>query len=403
MKALDTGRFSAQALRRYPLRTGMMLLAIAIGVAAVVVLTGIGEAGRRYVTAEFAALGTNTLVVLPGKVDTAGAGLAGMLVGETARDLTLGDAAAIARSPRIGRIAPIVIGSGTVSFEAREREVAVLGANDALFDIQHWSLQSGRFLPPSDLDIAAPVCVVGHTVAAEVIGSLRPVGRWLRIGDYRCRVLGVLAQAGLTGAFETDETVILPVASAQQIFNTNGVFRIIVETRSRGEMDRARDDIIAIVKERHQGVEDITVITQDAVLSTFDSIFNVITIALGGIAAISLLVAGVLIMNIMLVAVSQRTSEVGLLKAIGATHRQIVAIFLTEAAYLAGLGALVGLGAGYLASFAMGAAYPILEFWAPPWAAAAAVGIAFACGLVFGLMPARRAARLDPVLALMKK
>ena len=402
MRAFDTTMFAAQALRRYPLRTGMMLLAIAIGVAAVVTLTGVGEAARRYVTAEFAALGTNMLVVLPGKTDTAGAGLAGMLVGETARDLTLGDAEAIARNPRITRIAPIVIGSGTVSLGARQRDVTVLGANDALYDIQHWSMQSGRFLPPADLDVASPVCVVGNTIAEEIVGGTQRIGQWLRIGDYRCRVLGVLASAGLTGAFDTDETVILPVASAQQIFNTTGVFRILAETRSRRDMQQAREEIIATIRERHQGFEDITVITQDAVLSTFDSIFNMITIALAGIAAISLLVAGVLIMNIMLVAVSQRTSEVGLLKAIGATRRQIVAIFLTEAACLAALGALLGLSVGYAAAYAMGAAYPFLDFVAPPWAAAAAVGIALSCGIVFGLMPARRAARLDPVVALMR-
>lgn len=403
MRAIDTTVFAANALRRYPLRTIMMLLAIAIGVAAVVTLTGVGEAARRYVTAEFSALGTNMLIVLPGKTDTAGAGLAGMLVGETARDLTLDDAQAIARIPGIERIAPIVVGAGTVSAGARQRDITVLGANEALLDIQRWSLQSGRFLPAADLDVASPVCVVGNTIATEVIGSTRTVGRWLRIGDYRCRVLGVLEQAGLTGAFDTDETVILPVASAQQLFNTNGVFRIIAETRSRSAMEQSRRDIIAIIKERHQGVEDITVISQDAVLSTFDSIFNVITIALAGIAAISLLVAGVLIMNIMLVAVSQRTSEVGLLKAIGATQSQIAWVFLTEAACLAALGALAGLSVGYAASHAMRAAFPFLDFTAPLWASAAAVAIALACGIVFGIMPARRAARLDPVLALMRK
>lgn len=402
MRAIDTTAFAGNALRRYPLRTGMMLLAIAIGVAAVVVLTGVGEAARRYVTAQFAALGTNMLIVLPGKTDTAGAGLAGMLVGETARDLTLEDAQAIARIPRIDRIAPIVVGAGTVSSGPRQRDITVLGANDALFDIQRWTMASGRFLPSTDLDLASPVCVVGNRIAREVLGT-RSVGSWLRIGDYRCRVLGVLAQAGLTGAFDTDETVIMPVASAQQLFDANGVFRIIAEARARADMEQARSDIIAVIKARHQGVEDVTVISQDAVLATFDSIFGVITIALGGIAAISLLVAGILIMNIMLVAVSQRTSEVGLLKAIGGTRSQITWIFLTEAACLAALGALGGLAFGYAAAFVMHAFYPILDFTAPLWASLAAVAIAMTCGIVFGLLPARRAARLDPVLALMRQ
>jgi putative ABC transport system permease protein len=400
VRAIDTMLFAGNALRRYPLRTGMMLLAIAIGVAAVVVLTGIGEAARRYVTAEFSALGTNMLVVLPGKTDTAGAGLAGMLVGETARDLTLDDALAIARIPTIGRITPIVVGAGTISAGSRQRDITVIGASDALLDIQHWTLESGRFLPPVDLDVASPVCVIGNVIAREILAR---VGGWLRIGDYRCRVLGVLSQAGMTGAFDTDETVIMPVASAQQLFDTNGVFRIITEARSRADMDRARRDIIAVVKARHQGVEDITVISQDAVLATFDSIFGVITIALAGIAAISLLVAGILIMNIMLVAVTQRTNEVGLLKAIGGTRRQITWIFLAEAAGLAVLGAFVGLTFGYVAAFVMHLLYPILDFTAPFWAAVAATAIALTCGIAFGLMPARRAARLDPVLALTRK
>jgi putative ABC transport system permease protein len=403
MRILDTAGYATLALRRAPLRTGMMLLAIAIGVSAVVALTAVGEAARRYVSSEFAALGSNTLIVLPGKTDTSGTGLTGMLIGETARDLTLDDAEAILRSPAIVRIAPIVVGSGTATWRSRLRDVTVLGTNSAMRDIQHWELQSGRFLPELDLNIASPVCIIGSLIAEEVVATPQPIGEWLRIGDTRCRILGVLAQGGMTGAFNVDETVILPIALAQQIFNAHGVFRIIAETRERAAMDSARREIIRIVKERHQGIEDITVITQDAVLSTFDEIFNVITMALGAIAAISLLVAGVLIMNVMLVAVSQRTSEIGLLKAIGATHSQIVWMFLTEAAWLAALGGLIGLGVGYTAAFALRTAYPALDFEAPIWASAAAMLIALTCGIVFGLVPARRAARLDPVLALQKR
>jgi len=326
-----------------------------------------------------------------------------MLIGETARDLTLDDAEAILRSPAVVRIAPIVVGAGTATWGPRLRDVTVLGTNSAMQRVQHWELQSGRFLPELDLDVASPVCVIGDLIAREVVATARPVGEWLRIGDTRCRVLGVLAQGGMTGAFNVDETVILPIALAQQIFNAHGVFRIIVETRERAAMDAARREIIRIVTERHQGIEDITVITQDAVLSTFDSIFNVITMALAAIAAISLLVAGVLIMNVMLVAVSQRTSEIGLLKAIGATQAQIVWLFLTEAAWLAALGGVIGLTVGYAAAFGLRTLYPALDFHAPAWASAAAMIIALACGVVFGLAPARRAARLDPVLALQKR
>jgi putative ABC transport system permease protein len=402
MRSLDTVGFAFQALRRYPMRSSMMLLAIAIGVAAVVTLTGVGEAARRYVAGEFEALGTNTLIVLPGKADTSGAGLAGLLIGETARDLTLDDAMAIQRDARILRIAPLVVGGGLVSWRARSREISVFGANAALKDIQRWEMTAGRFLPELDIDTTSSVCVAGKVIADEIVATGSVVGQWLRIGDTRCRVVGVMAQSGVSGAFNVDESVFIPVANALQLFDSPGLFRIIVETRNRDDIESVRRSIINTIRERHQGVEDITVIRQDAVLDTFDSIFGVVTMALAGIAAISLLVAGVLIMNVMLVAVSQRTNEIGLLKAIGATQSQIVAIFLVESAWLATLGAACGIVIGYSLAWVMSQIYSFLNFMAPLWASAAAVGIAITCGIVFGLMPARRAARLDPVLALAK-
>ncbi|MDX1562294.1 MAG: ABC transporter permease [Gammaproteobacteria bacterium] len=402
MIASDVARFSFQALRRYPLRTSMLLLAIAIGVASVITLTSVGEGARRYISGEFDDLGTNLLIVLPGRSDTAGAGLQGMLIGETGRDLTLGDVQAISRSPYVTSVAPLVIGSGAASFRARERDTTVIGANAAFADIQGYTLAKGSFLPETDLDVLSPVCVLGTVVANELFATTEPLGQWLRIGDTRCRVIGVLEQAGMTGPFDTDEMIVVPVANAQQLFNTPSVFRIFVETTDRNQMERARRDIIEIVKRRHQGVEDITVISQDAILSTFDDIFGVITAALAGIAGISLVVAGVLIMNVMLVAVSQRTAEIGLLKALGANRRQVLLLFLAEASFLSLLGGLIGYGVGEAASFALRTAYPIIDFQAPVWAAAAGLGVAVASGLVFGILPARRAARLDPVEALSK-
>jgi putative ABC transport system permease protein len=403
MKAVDVTRMSLQALRRYPLRTAMLLLAIAIGVAAVVLLTAVGEGARRYVTGQFSSLGTELLIVLPGRAETAGGGIQGLLVGETARELTLEDTMAIARSQRIRRVTPLVLGAGTVSYGARERDITVLGTGASMLDIQHWVMGTGRFLPEGELDTAEPVCVLGSTVASELFAGGAAVGAWLKVGDTRCRVLGVLAEQGLAGGFDVDETVIMPVASAQQIFNTSAVFRILVEATDRDSVAAARREIIATVKLRHAGEEDITVVTQDALVATFDTIFNMITAGLAGIAAISLVVAGVLIMNVMLVAVSQRTAEIGLLKAIGARNRQIVALFLTEAACLSLLGAAVGIALGAGGIWLMRLLFPVLDFAAPPWASLSAVGVAIASGLVFGILPARRAAALDPVNALMKR
>ena len=400
MKATDTARLAFQSIQRYPLRTSMLLMAVAIGVTAVVMLTAVGEGARRYVTGEFSSLGTNLLVIYPGKSETTGAGVGAMMIGETPRDLTLDDAMALERSANVALVAPAIIGSGNASWQERQREINVLGTNAAMLDVQRWSVQAGRFLPDSDMDIATPVCVLGNTVRDELFGSTDPLGNWLRIGDTRCRVIGILAQAGVTGPFDTDELVILPVASAQQIFNSPGLTRVLVESVSRDTLEAARRDIISIVRARHQGEEDITVVSRDAVLATFNSIFDAISFALAGIAAISLVVAGVLIMNVMLVAVSQRTREIGLLKALGAKQRQIIALFLTEAVFLSILGALAGLGIGLIGARLMNVAVPIVELSAPPWAMAAAVAIAMASGLLFGILPARRAARLDPVQAL---
>jgi putative ABC transport system permease protein len=404
MKASDTTRFALQSLRRYPLRTAMLLLAIAIGVAAVVTLTAVGEGARRYVSGQFSSLGTNLLIVLPGKSETAGAGLQGMLIGETAREITLGDVMALERSPRIMAVAPVVVGAGSASWRARERDITVLGTTAAMAEIQDWTLSAGQFLPASDLDVASPVCVLGSVVASELFGRERsPVGEWVRIGDVRCRVLGTLAAAGLSGGFTVDETVLMPVASVQQLFNTSSVFRILIDVASRDSIEAAKRDVIEIIKARHAGEEDVTVVTQDAIVSTFDSIFGMITLGLAGIAAISLVVAGVLIMNVMLVAVTQRTGEIGLLKALGARKRQIIALFLTEAGYLSLFGAAIGLALGLGGIALLRIAFPVLDFAAPAWASAAAVAVAIASGLLFGILPARRAARLDPVNALARR
>jgi putative ABC transport system permease protein len=391
---------AAQGLRRYPLRTAMLLTAIAIGVAAVVMLTAVGEGARRYVIGQFTALGTQLLIVLPGRAETSGgSGGPGMLIGETARDLTLGDAAALLRSPRVARVAPLVVGSGTASWRSREREITVLGATADMLPIQDWHMASGKFLPAADLDVASPVCVLGATVRDELF-TQQPLGEWLRLGDTRCRVIGVLAALGVGKGFNADDMVIMPVASAQQLFNSPGVFRILVEVTAREAVPRAKDEVQQIIKVRHQGEEDVTVISQDAVVATFNSILTMVTAALGGIAGISLIVAGVLTMNVMLVAVTQRTSEIGLMKALGARRSQIMRLFLTEAAFLSLAGAVIGLLVGGVGAQSLHWFFPVLEFVPPTWAVGLAVVVALASGLLFGILPARRAAGLDPVVAL---
>jgi putative ABC transport system permease protein len=401
MRTGDLLSFATQSLLRARMRSSMMLLAMAIGVAAVVMLTALGEGARRYVTSEFSALGSNLIVVFPGRTETGGLNPA-MMGGDTPRDLTIADAASLLKLPTVAAVAPATIGQATVSVGRRERDTTLMGSTRSLFQVRRWGVRQGDMLPDIGWDQTASVCVIGVKIAHELFPASAAVGQSLRIGDRRFRVVGVLGSEGRSMGFDVQELILVPVATAQAIYNRTSLFRVLIQARSPEDMQRTRTDVVEAIKRRHQGVEDVTVVTQDALLSTFNSIFVVLTAALGAIAAISLLVAGVLVMNVMLVAVSQRTAEIGLMKALGARPRQITLLFLTEAVLLALLGSVIGLGFGELVT---GIARQFLPFdaVAPLWAVVLGVLIAITCGLVFGIMPARRAARLDPVLALAGK
>lgn len=401
MNALDASRYAFQSIERSPSRTALTLLAMAIGVTAVILLTGLGEAARRYVTNEFASLGTNLVIVLPGKSETSG-GTMGASFGGTTRDLTIEDARAITRHPYVARVAPLVIGAAGVQFAGLEREAVVYGTTSEMQPIRHWSMSQGSFLPSGDWSRATSVCVIGQLIETELFGGASALGHWLRIGDSRFRVVGVLGTVGRSMGMDVESTVMIPVASSMSLFNTESLFRILIESESAETMEAVKQYTRQTITQRHHGEEDVTVITQDAVLQTFDQIFNALTMTIGGIGAISLAVAGILIMNVMLVSVSQRTGEVGLLKAVGATPRQIVLIFLLEAALLSMLGAILGLAIGLGGAWLITYNFPALNMWPPLWAIFGGIFTALLTGIVFGILPARRAAGLDPVAALAK-
>ncbi|MFH1137243.1 MAG: ABC transporter permease [Pseudomonadota bacterium] len=398
MKIKDAALFCVGALTGYPLRSGLMLLAMSIGVTSVILLSTLGEGARLYVADQFMSLGTHLLIVIPGRSETVG-GPPPML-GLTPRDLSLDDSTALKRGSGIHLVAPMIIGSAPVSHGGLQREVNILGATAELYEVRDLGLAQGRFIPSGDITRAEAVCVLGHVVKKELFGSKSPLGQYIRIGDRRFMVIGVLAKKGQSLGMDIGETAIIPVASAQALFNRTSLFRILVQARSREAIPRAKKQIIEIISQRHDDEEDVTVITQDALLSTFDRILKTLTYAVTGIAAISLAVAGILIMNVMLIAVSQRTSEIGLLKAVGASTGQILFLFLLEASLLSLLGAVAGLALSAAGVQAMEYLVPALPAVVPGWAMAAAVGIALLTGVVFGLLPARRAARLDPVSAL---
>lgn len=401
MKAEDLIRFCFRSLSGYPLRTGLMLLAMAIGVAAVVMLTSLGEGARRYVTQQFSNLGTHLLIVIPGRSETVGG--PPPLLGETPRDLTLTDALALQRSSAVLRVAPIMVGAAPVTQGSLSREAVVLGSTAELLPVRNLTMAQGKFLPEGDIGRGEALCVLGNKLKVELFGNDSPLGRFVRIGERRFRVVGVLAKKGQSLGVDISDVAIIPVASASALFNRSSLFRILVQARGREAIPRAKQAVLDIIKERHDGEDDVTVITQDALLSTFDRIFKALTLAVGGIAAISLAVAGILIMNVMLIAVSQRTAEIGLLKALGATGKQIQRLFVSEAAMLSLVGAVVGLLLAVGGQMVLARLFPNFPITVPPWAPIAAVTVAMGTGLLFSVLPARRAARLDPVTALSRR
>ena len=401
MKITDIIGFAFKASTGYPTRTLLMLLAMAIGVGSVVILSSLGEGARRYVVGQFSSLGTNLLIILPGRSETVGG--PPPLLGITPRDLTLDDAMALTRSSAIKYVAPLSVGAAPVSWGVREREVTILGSTPHLFHVRQLTMARGRFLPEGDPTRAAAVCVLGYKIKQELFGNAPAVGEAVRIGDRRFRVIGVLAQKGQSVGMDMGDIVIIPVASAQALFNTASLFRIMAEVGDRESLPRAKEMVLRLIRERHDGEDDITVISQDAVLATFDRIFTALTLTVTGIAAISLAVAGILIMNVMLIAVSQRRAEVGLLKAIGAPGGQIMVLFLAESAILSIIGAALGLVLAAIGIWVLSRVFPDFPLAAPLWSLWAAVGVSVVTGLVFGVLPARRAARLDPVLSLSRR
>ncbi|HSS52593.1 MAG TPA: ABC transporter permease [Thermoanaerobaculia bacterium] len=396
MTAPDLLRFCFGALSGHRLRTLLSLLGMAIGVAAVITLTALGEGARLYVIDQFASIGTNLLIVVPGKSETTG--IPG--IGAAAHDLTLQDAQTILRTiPEAEKMAPLVVGTESVAHGARRRQVPIAGTTQDFLTVRRLTMGHGDFLPAEDIQRGRPVVVLGAKLARELFLAEEPVGQVVRIGGWRMRVIGILAPRGEQLGLDLDDLALVPVATAMRMFDRRSLFRLMVQVRGTAALAPVKEKVIKLFIQRHHE-EDVTVLTQDAVVATFSQILGVLTLAVGAIAAISLSVAGIGIMNVMLVSVSERTREVGLLRAVGVGRRQVLAVFLAEAALLSAAGGLLGLGVGWLAVRLMVQLYPALPASPPLWAVFASLGLALGTGVLFGLLPARRAARLDPVLAL---
>jgi len=398
MTTLDMLRFSGGALRGHGLRSGLSLLGVAIGVASVIVLTSLGEGARIYLTDQFASLGTNLIIAFPGKVETTGTA---PITGGVPRDLSLADGEAVAREVRqVRHVSPISLGEAPARFGQKLRDVTIIGTTESFRLTRHLEMRLGRFLPEGTARQASRVCVIGPKVQRELFAGANPLGEFLRLGDVRFRVIGVMAPRGMALGMNMDDLVIVPVRSGMSLFNQSGLSRLFIDVNTPEQVDAAKAAITEVLRQRHNGEEDVTLWTQKAMLSSFGRILAALTTAIGGIAAISLSVAGIGIMNVMLVSVSERTAEIGLLKALGAARLQILTAFLAEAAILSCAGGLLGLSVGFVLNRAFVMVYPAFPVQAPLWAIYGAMLLSVLVGVVFGLMPARRAARMDPVASL---
>ena len=401
MNIADHWRFSYPVFSRHPSRTLLLISALAIGVAAVIILTSMGEGARRFIDREFTSLGSQMLIILPGKKETTGG--APPMYGTSPRDLTIEDAKAIANIASIDKLAPIIAGTALVSVGATSREVITIGTNGDFMTIRNLQLSSGQPLPANAMDRATPVVLLGSKLVKELFGNQDPNGHWIRLGEFRYRVIGTLATRGESMGLDLRDMALIPVRSAQMLFDSPALFRILAQLKHPNSEAYTEQRIRRLIASRHEGEDDISFVSQDAVLSSFNSIITLVTAFVGAIAGISLVVAGVLIMNVTFISVTQRRAEIGLLKAIGATNTQVKRIFVSEAVLLVAMGNILGLGLATLGIWGARLAWPDFPLIPPWWAVLAAITTAFLVGILFSWLPAKYAAKLDPIMALQGK
>ena len=280
MRGGDLLGFAAGALRGHRLRTSLSLLGVAIGVAAVLLLTSLGEGARSYVTGEFALLGSNLVIVLPGRSETTGIV---PVAGGVPHDLTLEDVEALRRRvSSLASVAPLAVGGLTARFGERSRDLTVAGVTAEWKDLRRLSLREGSFIPKGEPSRAPRVCVIGAKVAEELFPGRSPVGELLRLGDEKFRVAGVLVSRGVSLGLDLDEVALIPIGHHLRMFDRRSVFRVLCEARSPRDVDGARRAILSVLRERHDGEEDVTVFTQDAVMKTFGKVLAILTAALAG-------------------------------------------------------------------------------------------------------------------------
>lgn len=397
MRIADTLAMAWRSITAQRTRSLLTLLGIAIGIAAVILLTSIGEGLHRFLLAEFSQIGTNVVTLSPGKSSTGGTNPG---FPSSVRPLSLEDAEALRqRIPHLVGATPGVTGNAEMGANGRVRRSLVYGTSAALLPSFRLSMSAGQFLPDEDAAHARNFAVLGASLKRELFGADNPLGARIRIGSQQFRVIGVLAPRGQFLGIDLDDVAYVPAARAMELFNRPGLMELHLTytdaTSSAAVVAQAR----TLMTARH-GREDFTIVTQADMLGALSNILNVVTAAVGALGGISLLVGGVGIVTIMTIAVTERTAEIGLLISLGARRRTVLALFLGEAVVLSAVGGALGLVIGI--GIAQGAhlLMPSLPVSTPLPFVLLAEGLSMVIGLVAGVMPARRAARLDPVEAL---
>jgi putative ABC transport system permease protein len=386
-----------RAIRDHRLRSVLSMLGIAIGIASVILLTSIGEGTRRYIVGEFSQFGTNLLAINPGKAETSG--LPGSLGGGTHK-LTIDDAEALRRVPGVDDLVPVAFGMARVEAKGRGRSVFVYGVTPSLPNVWRWEVRSGSFWPEGDPRRGAAVAVLGSKVKRELFGEENALGGFVKIAETRFRVIGLMESKGQMLAFDLDDAVFIPVARALKIFNLDELGEIDLIFGNARMSDQIAAGVREMLIERHDGKEDFSVTTQEEMLTVFGNVMDIVTMAVGAIAGVSLVVGAIGILTMMWIAVGERTNEIGLIRSVGATRRQVQMVFLTEAVALSSLGGLAGMAVGLGICELIRQAVPGLPISTPVTYLLAALAVSFATGAISGVAPARRAASLDPVDAL---
>jgi len=396
MRFQDGLSLATGAVRFSGLRSGLTALGIAVGIAAVVLLTAIGAGVHRYVLNEFTQFGTNLIAIVPGKTETFGISTAAV---SNVRPLSLDDAAALGRVDGVIATVPVLQGNAEVEGAGRSRRSMVLGVGSQMPRVWSMRVAVGRFLPQDDERSPRAFVVLGSKVRTELFGDRNPLGQRLRVGGDRYRIVGVMESKGQFLGFDLDDAVYVPAAKALELFDRESLMEIDLLYQAGASVEAVKASTRRLMLSRH-GSEDFTIITQQQMLDVLGSVLDVLTFAVAALGGISLFVGGVGILTIMTIAVSERTAEIGLLRAIGATRGQILRLFLYESLLLSAAGGIAGLVLGLGLALLLVIAVPALPVHPSTEYVLLAEGLAIAIGLAAGIVPARNAASLQPLEAL---